>query len=521
VNRNLNVSYTRFSPFIEIGTNGLVKIIAKNPEIGQGVFTALPMIIAEELCVDWDKVEVIQANYNESAYGGQWAGGSLAVRLNWEELRKVGAQVRQLFILAGAEYLEVDPDECHAKYGKVVHTSSNKKIRYENVLEIASNIPLPEEVELKKPEEFEIIGNSKQAGDIHQIVRGEQTFGMDIKVDGMLYASILKCPFFKGKLKTYDDKAARALPEVEEIIPLDNHQYGGPIINPNSPNFVNGIAVIANDTWSAFKAKSLINAEWENVSTESTEKIYESYYAALESQGEIVRSDGNIRQVFASDQLIHRAQYQVPFLAHVTMEPMNCTARFQEGRCELWAPTQNPEAIREALVKAFDMEPSDIVIHLVRCGGGFGRRYYVDYAIEAALLSKLTGRAIQVTWTREDDIKHDLYRPAAVHELSASLYEGQINGLRYQKANASRKTYLQREGSPSGTELSEYDFPAGLIPNLEYTYHHVSNNVPLGQWRAVSHSSNVFAVASFFDELAHLNNEDTVDFSRKGNCNKL
>ncbi len=504
--------YSRFSPFIEIGTDGAVKIIAKNPEIGQGVKTSLPMMIAEELCIDWAKVHVVQADYNEELYGGQWAGGSLAVRLNWDDLRKVGASIKEVFLIAGSIKLGVPKEECQCKDGFIIQSGTNNKVGYHEILVEASLVPVPDEAPLKEPKDYGIIGKRKSNPDMDEIITGQPLFGIDQEVGGMVYASVLKCPYYKGKLREYDDVVARNVTGVIDIMPLTNEEFGGYIIEDNSPNFVNGIAIIATNTWACFKANKLLKCKWEAVSQENTEQIFDTYKKALSIRGEVTRSDGDIREALKTAERIHTADYEVPFLAHVTLEPMNCTVDYRNDICEVWAPTQNPEALRDGLVKLFGLDSQKIKIHLIRSGGGFGRRYYVDYAMDAALLSKRIGKPVKLTWTREDDVRHDLYRPAAVHRLSASLKGGIISGIRYQKANASRKTYLKREGSPSGTELDEYEFPGGFVPNLEFIYHHVDNNVPLGQWRAVSHSSNVFAMGSFLDELAHLNSQDPAEF---------
>ena len=506
-----NPDYSRYSPFIEIGTDGSVKLIAKNPEIGQGVKTSLPMMIAEELCVDWEKVIVVQADYNEALYGGQWAGGSLAVRLNWDELRKVGATVKEVFLVAGASKLGAQKSDCYCSSGQVF-AGENRSIPYEELLLEASQLALPEEVTFKNPKSYTIIGEPIANPDIDNIITGKPLFGIDQNIEGMVYASVLKCPYHKGKIVDYTDLKAREVGGVLDIIPLLNQDYGGYIIEDNSPNFVNGIAVVATDTWSCFKAKKLISVEWERISDEDTASIFQTYNEALNVEGEVTRKDGDLARALRESDRNYSATYEVPFLAHVTMEPMNCTVNYIGDKCEVWAPTQNPEALRDGLMKLFQLAPENIIIHLIRSGGGFGRRYYVDYAMDAALLSKRLGKPVKLTWTREDDVQHDLYRPAAVHRLTASMKSGSLSGLHYQKANASRKTYLKREGSPSGTELDEYEFPGGFVPNLQFTYHHVNNNVPLGQWRAVSHSSNVFAMSSFLDELAHMKAQDPAEF---------
>ena len=505
-------AFTRLSPFIEIGSDGTVSIMSKNPEIGQGVSTSLPMIIAEELCVEWSKVQIKQADYNEALYGGQWAGGSLAVRLNWDQLRMAGAIVRDVLLAAGANLMKVDKAECIAVAGRIRHEASGNSMAYEELLQEAVKIAVPEEAPLKEPDDFTIIGTARPNDHGQAIVTGRPLFGIDQNIDGMVYASILKCPYYKGKLKSFDDSAARKVSGVIDIFPMENAEFGGYIVEGNNPNFVNGIAVVGTNTWSCFKAKSLITAEWEKASEEDSDGISNSYHEALQTDGELMRNDGNADSAIKNARKSVEATYQVPFLAHVTMEPMNCLANYTADSCEVWAPTQNPKSLVNALVKIFNFEPAKVKVHLIRSGGGFGRRYYVDYGIEAAILSRKVGKPVKVTWTREDDIRHDLYRPAAVHQISAALEDDQITGLKYRKANASRKGYLKRDGSLAGTELDEYEFPAGFAANLAYRYHPVTNNVPLGQWRAVSHSSNVFAMGSFLDEVAHSLEKDPIEF---------
>tara|TARA_R110002167_G_scaffold266029_6_gene472768 strand:- start:10794 stop:12338 length:1545 start_codon:yes stop_codon:yes gene_type:complete len=330
----------------------------------------------------------------------------------------------------------------------------------------------------------------------------------------MVYATVLKNPVFEGGITRWDDTEARMVHGVIDIVELDNKSYGGRLIAPNSPNFVNGIGVIANATWTAFKAAELLNVEWDNATSrkENTDNIMERFHSQLANTS-IERKDGNINTAKRNATSNFEAVYEVPFLAHVTMEPMNCTVDFRAELCEVWAPTQNPEALQEGLIKLFDLSPEQIKIHLPRIGGGFGRRYYVDYAMDAAILSKKIGKPVKLTWTREEDIKHDWYRPASVQKIAASLdRDGMVTGWQHILANASRKTCLGRDGSPAGTEIDEYEFPAGFVPNLQFEYGHVLSDVPLGQWRAVGHSATAFAVHSFLDELAILNNTDPIDY---------
>jgi isoquinoline 1-oxidoreductase beta subunit len=503
------------SPFITIASDGMVTIMAKNPEIGQGIKTALPMIIAEELGVAWENVRVEQADFNER-YGGQWAGGSLGVRLNWEAMRQAGAAVREVLISAGAQHMEVPREECEAKDGAVVHSPSGRTRKYEDLLDAAAALPLPEEPPLKAPEDFTIIGRSDiPRVDLDDIVTGKARYGMDVRLPEMLYAAVARCPKHRGKVADFDDQQVRSMAGVVDVIPMDNAAYGGRLLAANSPNFVNGVAVVASSTWAAMQGAKALDITWDfsDSRRENQEDIVRHFRQAMEHAGETVRRDGDPERALQQGAWRHSAGYWVPFLAHVAMEPMNCTAHAHGGSVEIWAPTQNPEALREAIVTHLNVAPEDVTIHLVRAGGGFGRRYYVDYAVEAVLLSMETGRPVQVVWSREDDVQHDYYRPAGLHHLTAAIGKnGRVTAWRHRLANASRVTGLGREGSPAGTELSQYEFPGGFIPDLELIYCEALSDVPRGQWRAVSHSANVFVVQSFLDELAHLAGRDPIDF---------
>ncbi|WP_222983008.1 xanthine dehydrogenase family protein molybdopterin-binding subunit [Flagellimonas meishanensis] len=502
-----------FVPLIEIDTEGWVTLIAKNPEIGQGVKTALPMILAEELGADWDKVKVVQGDYNK-AYEEQWAGGSYAVILNWDLMRTAGAKVRYALIGAASQKMNVPTSELITRKGSVVHKKTEKSIPFGDLVAAASQIALPEEVEFKPMDTYEIVGKPCPQVDLDNIVNGSVQYTIDLKLPDMVYATVLKNPVHKGKVQSFDDSQTRKISGVIDVIPLDNSNYGGRLIGPNSPNFVNGVAVLANSTWAAFKGTEKLEVVWDNSESkkENTQDIFSHYHNQLNTTS-VERQDGNIDQARrrAVSQVEH--VYELPFLAHVTMEPMNCIVDFSSEMCEVWAPTQNPEALEQGLIKLFGLQPEQIKIHLPRMGGGFGRRYYVDYAMDAAVLSKKMGRPVKLIWTREEDIKHDWYRPASVQRLSAWLdQDGKVIGWRQVLSNASRVTSLGREGNPAGTEIDEYDFPAGFVPNLQFEYGHVLSDVPLGQWRAVGPTATAFAAHSFLNELAIHNKKDHIDF---------
>ncbi|MEX0289205.1 MAG: molybdopterin cofactor-binding domain-containing protein [Flavobacteriaceae bacterium] len=502
-----------FSPLIQIDNEGWVTLVAKNPEIGQGIKTSLPMILAEELGADWKKVKVQQADYDPK-YQEQWAGGSYAIILNWDLMRTAAAKVREVLKQVAVKKLQKPIGELFTANGQVIHRPSGTYLPFEALLEEASKLPLPETIEFKPPSSYEIVGKTKPQVDLDEMLNGEAQFGIDIKLPGMLYATVLKNPVHEGSIASWDDSQTRNVAGVIDTVELNNQNYGGRLIGPNSPNFVNGIAVIAKDTWSAFKGAKQLKVSWDNTATrkENSSEIFERFHEQLGNTS-IERRDGDISKARQLAENSFEALYQVPFLAHMTMEPMNCTVDFRDDYCEVWAPTQNPKALEEGLMKLFDLKAEQIKIHLPRIGGAFGRRYYVDYAMDAAILSKRMQKPVKLTWSREEDLKHDWYRPASVHKLSATLNkEGRVTGWQHILANASRKTSLGREGNPAGTEIDAYDFPAGFVPNLQLEYGHVLSDVPLGQWRAVGPTATIFTALSFLDELAALNQTDPIDY---------
>ncbi len=503
----------KFSPLITIDDEGWITLMAKNPEIGQGIKTSLPMILAEELGADWKKVRVEQADYDK-IYEEQWAGGSYAIILNWDLMRTAGAKVRQVLIQAAAKKMNRPIPELSTKNSEVVHAKTGEKLPFTDLLTEASKTAVPETVEFKPVDSYAIVGKNRPQVDLEDLVTGQTTFGIDVKVAYMCYATVLKSPIHEGRVGQYDDSDAKSIPGVLDVVELNNTDYGGRLIGPNSPNFVNGVAVVADSTWAAFKGARNLKVEWDDSASrlENTEQLFDRFRNQLKDTS-IERSDGNMGRAIKNAASTFEVIYEVPFLAHVPMEPMNCTVDFKADFCEVWAPTQNPEALEEGLIKLFGLSPEQIKIHLPRIGGAFGRRYYVDYAMDAAILSKRMGRPVKLTWTREEDIKHDWYRPASVHKMTAALdRQGKVVGWKHVLANASRKTCLGREGNPAGTEIDEYDFPAGFVPNLQLEYGEVLSDVPLGQWRAVAASANAFPVHCFLDELAILHKKDPIDY---------
>lgn len=504
----------KLHPLIRISPREGIVIYAKNPEIGQGVRTSLPMIVAEELDVDWSQVRVEQADL-DAGMESQFAGGSLGVLLSYEGLRQAGATVRAMLIAAAAERWKVPAGECETGSGRVLHRATGQTADYVELAAAAARQAVPGKVAVKPESAFKIVGTPTRNIDSPAIVRGAAVFGIDTLVPGRLVAVIVRSPRFGARLRSFDAAAARAVSGVVEVIALDPERHGGRLLQPNSPNFLPGVAVVARDYWTAQKAAGLLKLDWDfsDASREHSVQLLEAFKDAVAKPDVAVREDGDVPAAQASADKLHEATYEVPFLAHVPMEPMNCTASVRTGACEIWAPTQNPESVRDNLAKVLSLPPAAVTVHLMRAGGGFGRRYYVDYAVEAALLSKHVGRPVQVIWSREEDMTHDFYRPAAVAHLRAGLDRaGKVTSWYCALANASRSAYLGRDDAPNGTEIDAYDFPAGLVENLRFAYRLVRSQVPVGQWRGVAPSKSVFFTSSFLDELANLAGWDPIRF---------
>lgn len=512
---NSPVNITSLHPLIRIGGDNRITLYAQNPEMGQGVKTSLPMIIAEELDVDFKNITVEQADLIPQLED-QFSGGSLSIRINFTTMRQAGASARQMLIQAAADHWQVPTTELGTKDGEVIHEKSRSKLSYGYLAEAAARLSVPEDPPLKRIEDFRIIGQPVPDVDLRHIVTGRQTYSLDKKVPGMLYAVIRRCPMSDGQPKSFDSRRAGQIKGVKGFELLRNEQYGGRIVLPNSPNFVSGVAVLADNTWAAMKGAELLDIEWEHpAKADDSDTLINKYQDALATDGSIIRKDGDTDayQSKAADGAIQTidSTYQLPFLAHVTMEPMNCTAYAKETGIEVWAPTQNPSLLAETIAKALDIEQDSITVHVLRSGGAFGRRFYADFAVDAAILSGKTRKPVKVVWTREDDIRHDYFRPASVHRIRAAAEKnGRIVSWHHKLANYSRDAALEREGPFA--EIGDYEFPAGFVPNLTFEYIHVTARVPLGQWRAVEHSANVFVVASAIDELAHQTSTDPVDF---------
>jgi isoquinoline 1-oxidoreductase beta subunit len=478
------------------------------------------MIVAEELCCDWQRVRVVQADL-DAKYGNQLTGGSLSVRTSYENLRKAGAAAREMLISAAAAQWNVPHSECRTESGLVTHTPTQRKLAFEKLLAAASALQPPADPPLKNLSELTLVGKSIRRTDCAAKVTGAAKFGLDTRVPGMLVASIERCQVYGGTPRRFNADEVKSAPHVRAVLEVKSvhltHQFGE-TSGPGSRNYsCAGVAVVADSTWAAMQARKLLKIEWNEPpsASEDTASLREKMFQLASEPGAVIRSDGDFDKAHATAAKKIDAVYEVPFLAHATMEPMNCTAHSREGECELWAPTQVPAAAAESVAGALGIPRERVKVHVTFIGGGFGRRLIQDYAVEAALISRDVGAPVQVVWTREDDIRHDFYRPAAVHVLQAGLDEqGKLISWRHRGSSPSIDAFYSGTGiSPQeAAQVDSGDFPALFVPNFRLEFTVAESVVPVGYWRSVSASGNQFVLSSFFDEAAHSAGRDPLEF---------
>ena len=492
-----------FSPsvFLNIDSNGVVTIIFHRSEMGQGIKTSLPMLVAEELEVDLEKIVIVQSDADKK-YGSQSTGGSTSIRRNWEPLRIAGATARVMLILAAANKWNTVAENCYAENGYVINKSNGKKFSYGDLVEDASKLPVPSEVKLKDYKDFKLIGKRVPRVDTPDKIYGKAIFGMDVLIPGMTYASVSRCPSFGGNVKSFDASKTKSLPGVLDVVQISS-----------------GIAVIADSTWHAFNGRDALVIDWDfgPHSNVSTEDIRNEMIKHLKEDGAEFENRGDFNASIKNE-LKLEAVYEVPFIAHAPMEPMNCVAKYTNGKVELWAPTQNAQNAQSEVAKSLGINESDVTVHITLMGGGFGRRLVSDFAVEAAEISKACGKIVKLTWTRAEDMKFGYYRPPSMNVLKGSVTtEGKpikfyhhviapsINQMRFNKNLTAEKSEIKE-----GTVNLEYK-----IPNLKITGTLIPTHVPISWWRAVYNSQNPFAVESFIDEMAFAAKKDPYLFRKE------
>jgi len=498
----------KLNAYVRVGADNTVTIVAKNPEIGQGIKTMLPMLIAEELDVDWSAVRTQQADNDPVAYGRQFAGGSMATPLHWDELRRVGAAARVMLVAAAAQGWGVPAAECTTASGVVHHKASGRKATYGSLAAKAAGAPVPDlkTVPLKDAKDYKIIGQPKRQVDTAAIVTGKPLFGIDVTLPGMLFATFEKAPVFGAKVAGADVAAAKGVKGVKDAFVVE----GGESLDGLLP----GVAVVATSWWAARKGRDKLAVTWADHPTgKQSSAGFDARAVELSTKapGKTERNDGDVAAALAGAAKTVEAAYAYPFISHANLEPQNCTAHFKDGKLEIWAPTQNPEPGRQLVAKTLGIAPEAITIHLIRCGGGFGRRLSNDYMVEAAWIARQAGAPVKLLWTREDDMRHDFYRPAGWHFLKGGVSaSGEIVGWHDHFVSLGENGTFARSAG-----MSPNEFPARFLANYRHDSSMIPCGVPTGPLRAPGSNALAFVVQSFIDELAHAAGADPVAFRLK------
>lgn len=492
-------TWVDMNAFIKIGDNGVVTIYSPNPEIGQNVKTSMPMIVAEELDVDWKNVVVEQAPYDISKYTRQLAGGSQSIRQGWTSLRTAGATVRRMLMEAAAKEWQVPVGELTTENGVIKH-SSGKSIGYGAVASAASGLEVPKDVKLKDPKDFKIIGQSKKNVDAPKIVTGEPLYGIDIKREGMQIAAIVHPPAFGMKVKSVDDAAARAISGITDVITVQTEPAEKQWSDTNA--FTELVAVVGKSTWQVMKAKKALKIEWtQDTPAESTIDHNQKLASALAKRSEAARENGNPNRAFANAAKVIEREYSAPFLAHNTMEPMNFFADVKEGSAELIGPIQTPEYLSKSASSLLGIPEENISIDMTRMGGGFGRRLYGHFALEAAAISQKVGTPIKMVYTREDDMAQGTYRPAYQVKYRAAL-----------DANNKMTAFHVKGSGIHGSPVFADRYPAGTVDNYLAENEGVPSNISAGAWRAPRSNFMAGIENAFLDEVAEAAGKDPIDF---------
>lgn len=497
--------------FIRIGTDDTVTMIVNHSEMGQGVYTSLPMMVAEELECDWKKVRIepapVDPAYNNPAFGAQGTGGSTSVWSEWDRLRKVGASARVMLVNAAAETWKVDPSSCKAEEGFVIHIPTKKKLSYGQLAEKAAMVKPPKDVTLKQPKDFKIIGKPVKRLDTPDKTNGKAIFGIDVKIPGMLTALIARPPVFDGKVKSLNADKARKVPGVKDVVEVDA-----------------GVAVVASDFWSANLGRDALEIVWDegpnsNISTEGMRKQYSDL---ARTPGTVANKKGDADKALTKAVKQLSAEYEVPYLSHATMETLNCLVDFRGDSCEIWTGTQAQTGDRNAAARILGLKPEQVKLNTTYLGGGFGRRSnpHSDFVSEAAQVAKAVKKPVKVIRTREDDIKGGFYRPMWYDRISAGLDEkGNLTAWRHTIVGQSiiAGTPFEARLMGSGIDGTSVQGAADLpydVPNLLVELHTPKIGVPVLWWRSVGHSHTAFVVESFIDEAAHAAGKDPYEFRR-------
>ena len=511
--KSLDIASANFSPYILIESNGLITIYNTKPEMGQGTLQSFPALIAEELEVSMDQIIIKQSNGEKALGNGQRAGGSSSIRSNYLPMRKVGAAAREVLIMAASQRWTVNIADCYAENGRVIHRPSKKSLSYGELIEEASKLELPKEPKLKDPKDFKILGKVSRRQDIPLKTCGKAEFGIDAKVENMLYAVVERSPVFGGTLKSFDATEVLKIPGIKKVDLVERivgiYKY-------------TGIAIIGNSYWTVSQARKKLKVEWDNNGHDTFNTVdYENHLRKLASEpGVTDKNIGNVDSVKILPKNTFEAFYETPIIAHHPLEPMNCTAHIVGDKLEIWTSTQVASSITGSaagdLHKQVGFSPDNIKLHNKFIGGGFGRRLYIDYIVEAVNVAKLVDVPVKVIWSREETTQQGPFRPMTFSKLTAGFTE-----------DGKLSTFQHKVISPSYFESIQPDFDkkkvdsimvegiaeqAYEIPNLRTTYVRANLHIPVAAWRSVTSSTLAFAHEGFIDELAYQAKKDPMDF---------
>jgi isoquinoline 1-oxidoreductase beta subunit len=500
------------SMYVGIDTDGTVHIIAHRSEMGTTSRTSVPMILADELDADWKRVKLEQA-IGDARYGSQNTDGSHSIREFYEPMRQAGATARMMLTQAAANQWGVPSSECKADLHTIVHSATGRRLGYGELASAAAKLPVPkvQELTFKPKSAWRYIGKGSPSYDLSDVVSGKAVYGMDVQMDGMVYASIQRPPVLGGKVKSFDDKETLKVAGVTQTVSID------PFQGPWGFQPLGGVAVIANNTWAAFKGRKSLQIDWDNGPNAgyNSDQYKKQLQETARTSAKVVRNQGDVDGAFAKGGKIIEAEYYVPHLAHAAMEPLVAVADYRNGMLTAWAPTQNPQAVQDTVAKALGIAKENVVCHVTLLGGGFGRKSKPDYVAEAAILSKKVGRPVKVVWTREDDIQFDYYHSVAAMYLKAAV-----------DANGKPTAWLQRSafppigsmGDPKLTYGEDFELAMGStdvpfdVPNLRVENGTANAQVRIGWLRSVANIYHAFGVQTFADELAHAAGRDPVDY---------
>lgn len=500
--------------WVKITPDHHVTLILDKSEMGQGIMTALPMILAEELYLDWKQVNVEQAPTDPKIYD-HGTGGSGSVAGSWLPLRQAGAAAREMLITAAAKKWEVGPETCRAENGYVLHGHPERSYTYGELVADAAQLPIPDfkKVPLKNSRDFTIVGHDTPRFEGAEKATGKAHFGIDSRPDGLLYAVVARCPVFYGKVASFEATKAKAVPGVRNVFQIETSGRGA------STN--GGVAVVADTSWAAMQGRKALEVKWNEgpAAAESSEELHKQFVAnAAAKPGSVIRNEGDADSAIAAAPKKVEAIYELPFAAHVCMEPMNCTVHIQSDRAEAWVPTQAPQWAQGVIAEAAKLPPEKVTVHTTLMGGGFGRRYQADFVMEAAQIAKTVGKPVMVVWSREDDMHHDFYRPASYHKCQGVV---DTNGNVQAWKHFQTSTSIAAKWSAKGEEDNgQGEFGTGATvpyksPNIRIEYTLAHSSAPRAWWRSVEHSSSGFVVESFVDELAAAAGQDALAFRMK------